>query len=111
MVVTSDGEKVDNPSGTDKSSQTAGYPRTVSRRKKRRDESAQAVRLLQCQHARISESTQRLLNKLANRLVSVNDVLAIEDCRSRTWCAIDTCPRASWMQAGDSSVNDWTPKR
>ena len=80
MVVTSDGEKVDNPKWyRQEQAKLRVIQRTVSRRKKGGGNRRKAVLLLQRQHERIQNRRKDFLNKLAHRLVSENDLVAIED--------------------------------
>lgn len=80
MIVTSDGEKVDNPKWYRKEqAKLRRCQRRVARRKKGGSNRRKAVRLLQRQHERIQNRRKDFLNKLAHKLVSQNDAIAIED--------------------------------
>lgn len=79
-VVTSDGEKVDNPKWYRKEqAKLRRCQRRVARRKKGGSNRRKAVRLLQRQHEHIQNRRKDFLNKLAHKRVSQNDAIAIED--------------------------------
>jgi putative transposase len=82
LIVTSDGEKVENPRWYRKGRKILRVlQRTVSRRKKGGSNRRKAVKALQRQHERTKNQRNDFLNKLAHRLVTQYDRIALEDLR------------------------------
>lgn len=80
MIVTSDGQKVENPQWYRKEqAKLRRCQRRVARRKKGGSNRRKAVRLLQRSSERIQNRRKDFLNKLAHKLVSENDAIAIEE--------------------------------
>ena len=83
LIVTSDGEKVENPRWYRKGQKRLRVlQRTVSRRKKGGSNRRKAVKALQRQHEHTKNKRNDFLNKLAHRLVTQYDRIALEDLRT-----------------------------
>lgn len=80
IVVTSDGSKFDNPRHLNKHTKNlARKQRKLSRKKKGSRSREKARRLVARVHERIACSRKDYLHKLSHRLVSENQVIAVED--------------------------------
>jgi len=82
LIATSNGELIENPKWyRDGQAELRVLQRTVSRRKKGGSNRKKAVHALQVHHEHIANQRKDYLNKLANKLVVNNDLIAIEDLR------------------------------
>lgn len=82
LIATSDGELVENPKWyREGQAKLRILQRTVTRRKKGGSNRRKAVCALQVHHEFITNQRKDFLNKLANRLITNNDLIAIEDLR------------------------------
>ncbi len=84
LIATSDGEKVENPRWyREEQRKLRVLQRRVSRRKKGGSNRRKAVIALQRQHEHIQNRRKDCLNKLAHRLVTQYDRIALEDLQIR----------------------------
>ena len=82
LIATSNGELVENPNWyRDGQAKLRVLQRTVARRKNGGSNRRKAVQVLQVHHEYIANQRKDFLNKLANKLVVNNDLIAIEDLR------------------------------
>jgi putative transposase len=80
LLVTSDGEKTENPKWYRAGqSKLRVVQRRVVRRKRGSNRRRKAVVFLQKQHERTKNQRKDFLNKLAHTLITTNDVIVIED--------------------------------
>jgi putative transposase len=82
LIATSDGELVENPKWyRDGQAKLRTLQRRVSRREEGGRNRKKAVLVLQAHHEHIANQRKDFLNKLANKLVVNNDLIAIEELK------------------------------
>ena len=82
LITTSDGKKIDNPRWYRRAQRLLRVrQRSVARKQKGGRNRRKAIVQLQRASERVANTRKDFLNKLANRLVNENDVIAVEDLK------------------------------